>query len=187
MKEKNRKDFAIKKMVLSALFLALGVVLPFLTGQIPAVGSMLLPMHIPVLLCGFLCGKWWGLAVGLLCPLLRSVLFGAPPMFPTAVAMSAELMTYGFVTGFLYGKSMPRLFEPWRVLISLLTAMILGRVVWGAVRILLTVAGAGSFTWKTFLSGAVTAAIPGIVLQVVLIPLLLAALKKAGVFPLKGE
>lgn len=50
----------IQNMVLSALLLAIGLVLPFLTGQIPEIGSALLPMHIPVLICGFICGWQWG-------------------------------------------------------------------------------------------------------------------------------
>ena len=85
---------------MSALFLALGLVLPIFTGQIPQIGSMLLPMHIPVFLCGLICGGPWGALVGLILPLLRSVLFGMPPLFPTAIAMCCELMTYGYVAGF---------------------------------------------------------------------------------------
>ncbi|MBE6629112.1 MAG: ECF transporter S component, partial [Ruminococcaceae bacterium] len=73
------------KMVLAALFLAMAYVLPFLTGQIPEIGAMLCPMHIPVLLCGFLCGWPWGLAVGFVAPLLRSLTLGMPPLFPTAL------------------------------------------------------------------------------------------------------
>jgi thiamine transporter ThiT len=84
-----------KKMVLSALFIALGLVLPFFTGQIPQIGSRLLPMHIPILLCGFVCGAPFGLAAGFITPLLRSLIFGMPPMMPTAVAMAFELAAYG--------------------------------------------------------------------------------------------
>ena len=79
------------------MFLALAYVMPFLTGQIPQVGSMLCPMHIPVLLCGFFCGAPWGLAVGFVAPLLRSFTLGMPPMFPTAFCMAFELAAYGFV------------------------------------------------------------------------------------------
>ena len=94
----------IKKMTLSAMFLALAFVMPFLTGQIPQVGSMLCPMHIPVLLCGFFCGAPWGMLVGFAAPLLRSFTLGMPPMFPTAFCMAFELATYGFVAGWLHGK-----------------------------------------------------------------------------------
>lgn len=91
-----------KKLVYSALFLALALVLPFLTGQIQTFGQMLAPMHLPVLLCGFLCGPVWGLAVGAVAPLLRSMMFGMPPMFPTAVAMAFELAAYGLFSGLFY-------------------------------------------------------------------------------------
>ncbi len=97
MKQNNTK-----KLVYSALFLALALVLPFLTGQIQTFGQMLAPMHLPVLLCGFVCGPVWGLAVGAVAPLLRSLLFGMPPMFPTAVAMAFELAAYGLFTGLFY-------------------------------------------------------------------------------------
>lgn len=90
----------IRKLTYAALFLALALVLPFLTGQIPQIGSALSPMHIPVLLCGFLVGWPWGLAVGFIAPLLRSVIFGMPVMVPGAVAMAFELAVYGLVSVF---------------------------------------------------------------------------------------
>ncbi|MFQ6976237.1 MAG: ECF transporter S component [Oscillibacter sp.] len=70
----------VRKLTYSALFLALAMVLPFLTGQIPEIGSMLCPMHLPALLCGFMCGWPWGLAVGFISPLLRSM-SGMPPIW----------------------------------------------------------------------------------------------------------
>ena len=94
---KKRND--IKKLTLSAMFLALAFVMPFLTGQIPQIGSMLCPMHIPVLLCGFFCGAPWGLVVGFVAPILRSFILGMPPLFPTAFCMAFELATYGFIAG----------------------------------------------------------------------------------------
>ena len=77
-----------KNLVRASLLMALGLLLPFLTGQIPQIGRMLSPMHIPVLLCGMICGWPYGLAVGFLTPLLRSVLFGMPAIYPQAVAMA---------------------------------------------------------------------------------------------------
>lgn len=97
-----------KKLVLSALFLAIGLILPFITMQIPAVGKMLCPMHIPVLLCGFIVGWPYGLLVGFITPLLRSVLFGMPMLVPNAVCMAFELATYGFVAGVLSQKNAQR-------------------------------------------------------------------------------
>ena len=91
-----------KKMVYAGVLLAVGILLPFLTAQIPSLGSRMLPMHIPVLLAGFICGWPYGLVIGFILPLFRSVLFGMPPMFPTALAMAFELAVYGAVTGILY-------------------------------------------------------------------------------------
>ena len=116
---KKRND--VVKLTLAAMFLALAFVLPFLTGQIPQIGSMLCPMHIPVLLCGFFCGAPWGLVVGLLAPLLRSFTLGMPPMFPTALCMAFELAAYGFVAGWLYNK-LPK--KRIYVYLSLLCAML---------------------------------------------------------------
>lgn len=87
-------------LVLSALFLAIGFVLPFLTGQIPEVGSMLLPLHLPALICGFVCGWPWGLLVGFVLPIARSLLLGMPPLVPTALAMAFEMAGYGAVAAF---------------------------------------------------------------------------------------
>ena len=120
-----------RKLTYAALFLALALVLPFLTGQIPEIGKMLSPMHIPVLLCGFLCGWPWGLAVGFIAPLLRSVLFGVPVMFPGAVAMAFELAVYGALSGLLY-SILPR--KTRSIYVTLIVSMIAGRVVWGVVR-----------------------------------------------------
>ena len=167
-----------KKLVLSAFFLALGLVLPFLTGQIPEIGNMISPMHFPVMLCGFICGGPYGALVGLILPLLRSVLFGMPPLL-TAVAMSFELLTYGLVIGLLYSRSRWKcIFSLYR---SLLAAMVAGRVVWGVVRVLMTGVAGEPFTWQLFLSGALLTAIPGIILQLVFIPALMVALDKTGI------
>ena len=163
------------KLDVSAMFLAMALVLPFLTGQIPQIGQALSPMHIPVLLCGFMCGWSWGLAVGFIAPLLRSVLFGMPAMFPGAVAMAFELSVYGFLTGFLYGR-LPR--KKGLIYPILITAMIAGRIVWGIVRLLLAGLSGTQFTWAMFLAGAVTNAIPGIILHIVLVPILVMALEK---------
>ena len=167
----------IRKLTYSALFLALAMVLPFVTGQIPQIGSMLSPMHIPVLLCGFLCGWPWGLAVGVIAPMLRSVIFGMPAMFPGAVAMTFELATYGAVSGLLY-KMLPH--RKSSVYITIVTAMLLGRVVWGIARLVLAGLSGQSFTWALFMAGAFTNAFPGIILHLVLVPLLVIVLEKAG-------
>ena len=166
----------IRKLTFSALYLAIALMLPFITGQIPEIGAMLSPMHIPVLLCGFVCGWPWGLAVGLIAPMMRSVLFGMPAMFPTAVAMTFELAVYGAVSGILY-KLLPR--RTWSIYVSLIAAMIAGRIVWGAARFALAGLSRSEFPMSAFLAGAVLNAIPGIILHIVLIPILVIVLEKA--------
>ena len=174
MKTKNTSP--VRQLVPAALFLALAFVLPLLTGQVPKVGNMLCPMHFPVLLCGFVLGGPWGLAVGFIAPLVRSVLFGMPPMFPIAIAMAFELAAYGLVSGVLWHKvkhTVPMMYA------SLVTAMVAGRLVWGAVRFVLAGLTGSSFPFSAFLSGALLTAVPGIIAQLILIPLILTALQKA--------
>ncbi len=162
-----------RKLVLAAMFLALALVLPFLTGQIQQIGSMLCPMHIPVLLCGFFCSWQWGLAVGLIAPVLRSMLFGMPQMVPMAVCMSFELAAYGAVSGLMM-KMLPD--RRRSVYIALITAMIAGRLIWGLARLLFAGLDVTRFTLSMFWAGAVTSAVPGIIVQLVLIPLLVITL-----------
>ena len=166
----------VKPLVYAAACLALCLVLPFLTGQIPSIGSALCPMHIPVLLAGYLCGPWWALAVGAVAPLLRFVLFGMPPLFPTGVAMCFELATYGLVCGLLY-RALPKKVSG--IYVSLLCAMVCGRIVWGAVRALLSGVAQSPFTWAAFWAGAFTTAVPGIIIHIILIPLIVMALRQA--------
>ena len=176
---KTKKEFLSspnRLLTASAMCLSLCLVLPFLTGQIPPIGSTLLPMHIPVLLCGYLCGPWWALLVGISAPLLRNLLFGMPPLL-TAISMSAELAAYGAVCGSLYRKFPKNLSG---IYLSLITAMITGRILWGMVMVLLTGISSAGFTWALFLAGALTNAIPGIILQLILIPILVSTLRKAN-------
>lgn len=177
----ENKNGSVFKLTLAAMFLAIGLLLPFLTGQIPQFGNMLLPMHIPVLLCGLICGWQYGLAVGAVMPVLRYFLFGMPVLFPTGIAMAFELATYGFVVGLLYSRSR------WQCVIalyrSMLAAMVAGRVVWGIVQIVLLGISGGGFTWKMFVAGALLNAIPGIVLQLILIPAIMVALNRTGLVP----
>ena len=168
----------LKNLTLSAMFLALGLILPFLTGQIPQIGSMLLPMHIPVFLCGLICGWQYGGLIGVILPPLRYALFGMPILFPTGIAMMAELATYGIVAGALY------LHSPWQCLKtlypSILTAMVSGRVVWALAEIALLGISANGFTWQMFISGALLNAIPGIIVQLILLPAIMVALNRTG-------
>ena len=158
------------KLVLSALFLALCLVLPIVTGGIPAIGNMLLPMHIPVLLCGLICGWQYGLVIGFVAPLLRSVLFGMPPMYPVAIAMAFELAAYGLIIGLVYAAVHKRGI-----------AALYGSLIWGLAEIVLLGLAGNAFTMQAFLSGALLSAVPGIVLQLVLIPAVMVALDRTGV------
>ena len=165
-----------RQPILAAMFLALALVLPFLTGQIPQIGNKLCPMHIPVLLCGFFCGPWYGLAVGLIAPLMRSLLFGAPPLIPKGISMSLELAAYGLVSGCLY-RALPKT-KPY-IYVSLIGAMLVGRLIWGGARLVFYGLGLSDpFGWSAFLAGALLDAIPGIIIQLLLVPILVMALKK---------
>lgn len=170
------KSTVTRKLVFAALLLALAMVLPFLTGQIPQFGQALCPMHIPVLLCGFVCGPIYAMAVGFIAPLLRFALFGMPPIFPTGVSMAFELLTYGLVAGLCY-KHLPR--RRINIYASLLIAMVAGRLVWGVVRFILTGLQPAKFGLAAFWAGAVAGSVPGIIVHIVLIPLLVMALEKA--------
>ncbi|MCM1187377.1 MAG: ECF transporter S component [Lachnoclostridium sp.] len=174
----DTKKSPVYNLTLAAMFLALCMALPWLTGQIPQIGSMLLPMHIPVFLCGLICGWQYGLAVGFVAPVLRYFLFGMPPIFPTGIAMAFELATYGLTIGLLYSRS------KWKCVIALYRSMILsmlaGRVVWGIVEIVLLGIRGNVFTWQMFLAGAFVNAIPGIILQLIFIPGVMVALNRAG-------
>ncbi len=166
----------MKNLVNAALCLALCMVLPFLTGQIPQIGSALSPMHIPVLLCGFICGWPYGLAVGILAPLLRFMLFGMPPIFPTGIAMAFELASYGVVTGLLY-KKLPKTIP--NIYTSLIVSMLAGRVVWGIVMSIIAGVSQVQFSLQLFLAGAFLNAMPGIICHLILIPIIVVSLQKA--------
>ena len=156
------------------MFLAIGFILPMLTGQIPVIGKILLPMHIPVLLCGFICGWPWGLVVGLIAPLLRSLTLGMPPLFPTAVCMAFELAAYGASAGIMH-RILPK--KKVSIYGSLLIAMIIGRIIWGCAMYIFMGINGGAFTISAFIAGAFTNAIPGIIVQIVLIPVLVMVLE----------
>lgn len=166
----------LKQLILSAFFLALGIVLPFLTMQIKEIGDTLLPMHLPVLLCGAICGWKYGFAIGLILPPFRSLLFGMPPLYPNAVWMAVELSVYGLVFGLLcrrLGKKHIGLLYA-----SLLSAMLAGRIAWGITKGILLGIGGKTFPVSAFIAGGFVDALPGILLQLVLIPFILKITEK---------
>ncbi len=129
-----------------------------------------------MLICGLILGWQYGLAVGFLLPLVRSVLFGMPVLYPNAIAMAFEMGTYGLVAGWLYGHAKWQCTKT--LYRSLVGAMISGRVVWAFAEVILLGMTGTMFTWEMFLAGAFLNAIPGIILQLVLIPVLMVALKR---------
>ena len=179
---KNKK---LQNLVLSAMFLGLGLVLPFFTGQIQQIGNMLLPMHLPVILCGFICGWKYGLVVGAVTPILRSAVFSMPVMYPSAIAMAFELAAYGFLVGFLFKNAR------WQCLKSLYRCLIIsmlgGRVVWGIVMSVILGLGENGFTLTAFLTGAFLNAIPGIIVQLILVPAIMLALNKTHLVPFRNN
>lgn len=177
----NKAKTTVRNLTLSAMFLAIGMLLPLLTGQIQQIGNMLLPMHIPVFLCTLICGWRYGVPMAFILPLFRSLVFTMPPIFPTAISMAFELATYAFVAGFLYEKSR------WQCVKALyrciLAAMIAGRAVWGIVQAVLLGVSGNALTLKAFVTSAFLNAWPGIILQLVFIPAVMVALDRAKLVP----
>ena len=177
----NRQKMT-QNLCIASVCLALCLVLPFLTGQDRTLGNVLCPMHIPVLLCGFLCGWPWGLAVGFIAPLLRCLIFQAPQLV-TALAMAFELAAYGLLTGLFFRilpKKMPFLY------VSLVIAMIGGRLVLGAVNYIMLFTGLPAllgvaefkYSLEIFWANGFVTAIPGIVLQILIVPSIVYLLQK---------
>lgn len=173
MSVKDNKN--VHKITASAVSLALCLVLPFVTGQVPEIGNMLCPMHIPVMLCGFLCGWQYGLVIGFIAPLLRSFVFFAPPLFPQAVSMAFELAAYGFMTGILT-TSLPN--KIIFIYVNLIVSMLAGRAVWGLVRFVIYGLGYTEFSLSLFFAGAFAQAVPGIIIQLILVPIIVIALRR---------
>lgn len=159
-----------RTMVLAALFLALGLVLPSLTGAIKEIGDSLLPLHLVVMLCGVICGWQYATPMGLALPFLRAAFFSMPPFYPNAVWMALELATYGFVIGFLF--TLRKKYSRVYLLVCLICSMLAGRVVWGIAKAILLGVADKPFGFEAFLIGGFVDAVPGLILQFVLVPLI---------------
>ena len=171
------KNNQTRNLVFTALCIAIGLLLPQIVNVIPISypGSILLPMHIPVLICGFVCGARYGALSGAILPLLAFALTGMPPIFPTGVSMMVELATYGMLTGLLYKYSNGKIF------LSLIGAMIGGRIVYGLVNTILFSIADQPFGIAIFISGAFVTALPGIIIQLIFIPSIIYALKRTNI------
>ena len=167
----------IKRLTISALCIALCVVLPIAFHMIPNAGSVMLPMHIPVLLCGLICGPWYGLACGILAPVLSSMISGMPPA-AYLPPMVAELAAYGLISG-LCIRLIGCKNRTARVYLSLIAAMIAGRIAYGMMNALIF--RVGEYSMELWLSGVFITAAPGILVQLVIIPIIILALQKAKV------
>ena len=175
MKKKKKTSDNILKLVLSALMLALAIVLPMVVSMgSQRLGQIFLPMHLPVMLCGFICGSPFGIIVGLIAPLLKSILTGLPVM-TSAVPMAFELATYGGMCGMLY-KVFPK--KTGYIYPNLIISMIVGRIVNGSVNYLVATASDNEFILDSFITLTTVNALPGIVIQLALIPLILLSLRK---------
>jgi len=164
-----------QRLALASFFMALGIVLPFLTGQIPEIGARLLPMHIPILLCGFFCGWKYGFGVGLITPIFRSLLFTTPPLYPVAVSMSFELAAFGLITGLLYAL-LPK--KIGYIYVALVAAMIGGRAIAGIVNTVLYSTLNRPYSLQIFITASFVNALPGILLQLAIIPIIVKTLIK---------
>ena len=164
-----------RKLVLTALFIAIGVVLPQAFHAIPNAGSIFLPMHIPVLIAGFAVGPLFGAICGILTPILSHLIFGMPPAMMLA-QMICELAVYGFMTGLL--NSLIKIRNPVvKNYAVLILSMLSGRLAYGILNALIF--KAGSYSLQAWLSAAFITALPGIAIQLILIPILVARLRKA--------
>ena len=153
------QSIRVKNLVMAALFTAIGVVLPQAFHMIPNAGSIILPMHIPVLICGMTAGGFYGAIAGALTVSLSILINGMPPLFPTGVCMIVELAVYGLVSG-------------------VIIAMLAGRAANGlAMTAAMGMAGK-AYTLQAFLTAAFVTALPGIIIQLVLIPPVVMALEK---------
>lgn len=166
----------VHRLVLTAMFLAIGLVLPSITGQIREIGNMLLPMHLPVFLCAYICGWQYAAYIGAILPLMRCLIFGMPKLYPNAVAMSVELLSYGLICGVIFLAFKKK--NAISVYASLIGAMIGGRIIWSCLSaVLYSLLGAPK-TLEFFFARGVVEAVPGIILQLVLIPAIVLVLQK---------
>lgn len=167
----------VKNTVFSAMFLALCIVLPLITFGSTQIGNAISPMHIPVLICGFVCGWQYGVVVGFIAPLLRYLIFQMPPIYPIGASMAFELAAYGLLSGIMF-KIFPK--KNGYIYASLIISMLGGRIVWGIARYIMAGLGGSEFNISMFIAGAFTNAVPAIICHIIIIPLVVMAFKKTG-------
>lgn len=181
----NRRSSTFR-MILTAILLALGMVLPFLTMHIPTIGQAISPLHIPVFICGLTCGWGWGCALGVVLPLLRSVIFGMPPLVATGIPMAFELAAYGALCGVMYPllrKALKQKQNLPALLVALIIAMVGGRLVGGAAKAVVMGLTGGSYGFNAFVTAYFVSTAIGAVIHIILVPVVVLALEKAKLSP----
>ncbi len=184
----------LRAMVVTALLLALGMILPFITGQIQVIGKIISPLHIPALICGLTCGWQWGLGLGIVLPILRGLTLGMPPFPMVALPMAFELGGYGLLTGLLYPFLLKKMKKERRLpamLCALVIAMIGGRIIGGAGKALLLsfglIGSSSPYTFAVFFSSYFAGTAPGALIHLVLVPAVVTALERAKLSPLVAK
>jgi niacin transporter len=169
-------------MVITALLIAIGIVLPLAFHHVPGAGRIFLPMHIPILICGLICGVPYGLAAGIITPILSSLTTGMPPA-AILPAMTFELAAYGVVSAVIMRYApLKNLYA--RTYVSLVGAMLIGRVFFGIMNALIF--SAGEYSMQIWLTAAFITALPGIAIQIVVIPSVVVALQKVKLIDVRA-
>ncbi len=174
------------KLTITALLLAAGMYLPFLLGQVEVLGQTISPLHIPVLLCGLTCGWGWGMVLGMVLPILRSLIFIMPPM-ATAIPMAFELGVYGLVSGIMYPLFVYMLKKENHlpaVLYAMLTAMLSGRIIGGIAKACMMGFQGNAYTFQTFVTAYFVSTAVGALIHLIVVPAITMALEKARLSPM---
>lgn len=174
-----KKMSPVKKSIITAVCIALCVVLPQAFHAIPNAGSIYCPMHIPVLLCGLICGWQYGLLCGIAGPLVSALITGMPPA-AVLPGMLVECAAYGALTGLMMQLVHTKKVYP-DLYICLLVAMLGGRIISGIAKALIF--SAGSYSMTAWVTGSFVTSLPGIIVHLVLIPSIVYALMKAKLIP----
>lgn len=185
-----RRNDVLYRMIVTAVLLAAGLVLPFLTGQLQSIGQLISPLHIPAFICGLTCGPLWGGLLGAVLPLLRMALFSMPPL-PAALPMTFELCAYGAATGVLYPVLCRAIRKRFPAMLgALVAAMVCGRILGGAAKALLLAGGAISgtpLTFEAFIVSYFVDTAVGAAIHLVVVPAVVTALEKARLSPVRRE
>lgn len=169
----------VKKSIITAVCIALCYVIPLMFHGIQNAGSIFCPMHIPVFICGLICGWQYGLLCGIAGPLVSALITGMPPA-AVLPGMLVECAAYGALTGLMMQLVHTKKVYP-DLYISLLVAMLGGRIISGIAKALIF--SAGSYSMTAWVTGSFVTSLPGIIVHLVLIPSIVYALMKAKLIP----